>query len=132
MKGGSPVRFVLSLFYMCAIQMTPVCVVTSDCGLFLVCLCVSSGFDSTSPTFVRSRASQAVGSDSRLVQKNGIGPPGSGERQPACTKKRNRAPIYGGRDCVDTICADFCNSLTSFRLCLGPKKKVLLQCRCNY
>ena len=30
MNGASPVRFVLSLFYMCAIQMNPVCVVTSD------------------------------------------------------------------------------------------------------
>ena len=33
MNGASPVKFVLSLFYMCAIQMNPVCVVcvvTSD------------------------------------------------------------------------------------------------------
>ena len=33
MNGAFPVRFVLSLFYMCAIQMNPVCVVcmvTSD------------------------------------------------------------------------------------------------------
>ena len=33
MNGASPVRFILSLFYMCAIQMNPVCVVcvvTSD------------------------------------------------------------------------------------------------------
>ena len=32
-NGASPVRFVLSLFYLCAIQMNPVCVVcmvTSD------------------------------------------------------------------------------------------------------
>ena len=32
-NGASPVRFVLSLFYMCAFQMNPVCVVcvvTSD------------------------------------------------------------------------------------------------------
>ena len=27
MNGASPVRFVLSLFYMCGIQMNPVCVV---------------------------------------------------------------------------------------------------------
>ena len=33
MNGASPVRFILSLFYMCVIQMNPVCVVcvvTSD------------------------------------------------------------------------------------------------------
>ena len=30
MNGASPVRFVLSLLYMCAFQMNPVCVVTSD------------------------------------------------------------------------------------------------------
>ena len=30
MNGASPVRFVLSLFYMCAFQMNPVCVVTSN------------------------------------------------------------------------------------------------------
>ena len=30
MNGESPVGFVLSLFYLCAFQMTPVCVVTSD------------------------------------------------------------------------------------------------------
>ena len=28
--GASPVRFVLSLFYLCAFQMNTVCVVTSD------------------------------------------------------------------------------------------------------
>ena len=39
MNRASSVRFVLLLFYMCAIQMNPVCVVwvvTSDCGLFIV------------------------------------------------------------------------------------------------
>ena len=30
MNSASPVRFVLSLLYMCAFQMNPVCVVTSD------------------------------------------------------------------------------------------------------
>ena len=30
MNGASPVRFVLSLFYLYAFQMNPVCVVTSD------------------------------------------------------------------------------------------------------
>ena len=30
MNGASPVRFVLALLYMCAFQMNPVCVVTSD------------------------------------------------------------------------------------------------------
>ena len=30
MNGASPVRLVLSLFYLCAFQMNPVCVVTSD------------------------------------------------------------------------------------------------------
>ena len=47
--------------------------------------------------------------------------PGGRERRPGCPKKRNPAPISGGRDCVDTICADFCSSPTSCRLCLlGP------------
>ena len=44
MNGASPVRFVLSLLYMCAFQMNPVCVVcvvTSDWGLFLVYLFVT-------------------------------------------------------------------------------------------
>ena len=65
-------------FIMCAIQMNPVCVVTSDLGLFFVYLfvcVVGPGFDSTSPAFVRSRASQAAGNDGRLAPKNGIGPP---------------------------------------------------------
>ena len=30
-------------------------------------------------------------------------------------KKRNRAPIYGGGDCVDTICADLCSMPASCR-----------------
>ena len=61
MNGASPVRFVLSLFYLCTFQKNPVCVVcvvTSDWGLFLVCersqiqmtgvcLFVSSGQDLT-------------------------------------------------------------------------------------
>ena len=74
------------------IQMTGVCP--------SVCV-VGPGFDSTFPAFVRGRASQAAGSDGWLA------------------KKRNRAPISG---CVDTICADFCSSPTSCRLCLlGPR-----------
>ena len=36
--GVSPVRFVLSLFYLCAIQMNPVCVVTSEICCFFICL----------------------------------------------------------------------------------------------
>ena len=56
---------------MSQIQMTGVC-------LFMYV--VGTGFDSTSPTFVRSRASQEAGSDGRLVQKNGIGPPFMGAR----------------------------------------------------
>ena len=67
-------------------------------GLF-VCV-VGPGFDSTSPAFVRSRASQAVGSDDRLVPKTEWG------------------PISGGRGCVETICADVCSIPTSCRLCL--------------
>ena len=39
-NGTSPVRFVLSLFYMCAYQMNPG-VVTSDRGLLLVYLFVT-------------------------------------------------------------------------------------------
>ena len=61
---------------------------------------VGLGFDSTSPAFVRSRASQAAGSDGRLAQKH------------------NRSSISGGRDCVDTICADLCSIPTSCWLCL--------------
>ena len=67
--------FVWSLFYMCAFQMNTVCVVCvwlhliEVCFLFMtevtnpngwsvfVCV-VGPGFDSTSPAFVRSRASQ--------------------------------------------------------------------------
>ena len=59
----------------------------NDWSVF-VCV-VGPGFDSTSPAFVRSRASQAVGSDGRLAQK------------------RNRAPISGDRDCVDTMSVHF-------------------------
>ena len=42
--GASPVRFVLSLFYLCAFQMKPVCVVcviTYDSDLFLVYMFVT-------------------------------------------------------------------------------------------
>ena len=35
---------------------------------------VGPGLDSTSPAFVRSRASQAAGSDGRLSQKMELGP----------------------------------------------------------
>ena len=41
MNGASPVRLVLSLFYMCAIQMNPVCVacvVTSEVCFLFICL----------------------------------------------------------------------------------------------
>ena len=44
-----------------------------------ICVRRRAGFDSTSPNFVRSRASHEVGSDDRLA------------------KKRNRAPISEGR-----------------------------------
>ena len=47
-------------------------------GVCLFVCVVGLGFDSTSPAFVRSRASQAAGSDGRLTQKNGIGPPSLG------------------------------------------------------
>ena len=49
-------------------------------GVCLFVYVVGLGFDSTYPAFVRNRASQAAGSDCRLVQK------------------RNLAPISGGRD----------------------------------
>ena len=39
-NGASPVRFVL-LFHLCAFQMNPVCVVTSNLGLFLAYLFVT-------------------------------------------------------------------------------------------
>ena len=42
-----------------------------------VCV-VGPGFDSTSPAFVRSRASHAAGSDRRLAQKTEIGPTSMG------------------------------------------------------
>ena len=100
MNGASPVRFVLSLLYMRTFQMNPVWVVCvwlhliEVCFLFIclsqrsqiqmtgVCLfvcVVEPGLDSTSPAFVRSRSCQAAGSDGRLAQKNGIGPPSLGE-----------------------------------------------------
>ena len=58
-------------------------------------------FDSSSPAFVRIRASRAAGNDGRLAQKNIIGP-----------------PSLGGRCCVHTIGADDCNIPTSYMLCL--------------
>ena len=75
-------------------------------GLF-VCV-VGPGFDSTSPAFVRSTASQAAGSDGRLTQKTESG------------------PISGGRDCVDTNCADVCSSPTSCRLCLLDRRRLVI------
>ena len=54
-------------------------------GVCLFVCVVGPGFDLTSPAFVRSRASQAAGSDGRLA------------------KKRNRAPISWSKDCVETI-----------------------------
>ena len=84
--GASPVRFVLSLFYMCAFQMNPVCVFQMNpvCVFQMNPVCVVTsvvgpGLYSTSPAFVRSRASQTAWSNGRLVQK------------------RNRAPISGAR-----------------------------------
>ena len=77
-------------------------------GVCLFVCVVGPGFDSTSTVFVRSRASHAAGSNDRLAQK------------------RNRAPIYGGRDCVATICADVSSSPTSCRLCLlGPRYRYI-------
>ena len=70
-------------------------------GVCLFVCVVGPGIDSMSPDFVRSRASQAAGSDGRLAQK-----------------KRNRVPISGDRDCVDTICADVCSIPTPCRLFL--------------
>ena len=99
-NGASPVRFVLSLFYLNPVCV--VCVVTSDRGLFLVYLFVTKVtnpydwsvfvcvvgliFDSTSPAFVRSRASQAAGSDGRLAHK------------------RNRTPSLGPGLCRHNLC----------------------------
>ena len=89
------------------IQMTVVC---------LFVRVVRPGFDSTSPAFVRSRASQAAGSDGRLSQKNGIGP-----------------PSLVGRDCAEKICADVCSSPTSCKLCLlGPYSFHLWHCFTTY
>ena len=61
---------------------------------------VGLGFDSTSPTFVRSRASHAAGSDGRLAKKNKSG------------------PRFWGQGCVDTICTNVCSIQTSCRMCL--------------
>ena len=68
-------------------------------GCLFVCV-VGPGFDSASPGFVRSIASQAGGSDGRLAQK------------------RNRAHISGGRDFVDILCADICSIPASCMLCV--------------
>ena len=65
----------------------------NECGWVFV---VGPGLDSTHPAFVRSRTSQATGSDGRLAQK------------------RNRGPISGGRGCVDIMCADVCSIPTSY------------------
>ena len=122
--------FVWSLFYMCAFQMNTVCVVCvwlhliEVCFLFMtevtnpngwsvfVCV-VGPGFDSTSPAFVRSRASQQGATAGLPI-------------------KRNRAPIFGGRDCVDTICADVCSSQTSCRRCLLDHKIGIILIINNY
>ena len=63
-------------------------------GLCLFVCVVGSGFDSTFPAFVRSRASQAEGSEGRLAQKKDS----------------------MGAGFVDTICADVCSSPTSCRV----------------
>ena len=47
-------------------------------GVCLFVCVVGPGFESTSTAFVRSRGSQAAGSDGRLAKKNGIGPPSLG------------------------------------------------------
>ena len=77
MNGASPVRFVLSLVYLCAFQINPVCVVTSEVtnpNDWSVFVCVAGpGIDPTSPAFVRRRASQQ-GATAGLP-KNGLGPP---------------------------------------------------------
>ena len=64
-----------------------------DWSVLFVCV-VGPRFDSTSPSFVSSRASHATGSDGRLAQK------------------RNRDHVSRGRDCVDV-----CSIPTSSRLC---------------
>ena len=67
---------------------------------------MSSGQDLTRRPRFNEEQSQSGGTDRRL----------------ACPKKRYRAPISGGRDCVDTICAHDCSSTTSCRLrLLGPQ-----------
>ena len=112
--GASPVRFVLSLFYLCAIQMNPVCVwlhLIEVCCCF-ICLwqmsqihmtgaCVSSGQDLIRhpPLLWGAEPAMRQGATDSLP-KNGIGPPSLGQ------------------GCVDTICTDVCSIPTSCRLCL--------------
>ena len=84
---------------MCAFQMNQ-CVWLHLTGVCLFVRVVGPGVDSTSPAFVWSRASQAAECDGRLA------------------KKTESGHISGGRDYVDTICADVCNIITSCRLCL--------------
>ena len=43
-------------------------------GVCLFVCVIGPGFDSTSPAFVRNRASQAAGSDGRLAKKTESGP----------------------------------------------------------
>ena len=88
---ASPVRFVLSLFYLCAqIHMTGVC-------LFVW---VVQDLTRRPPAFVRSRASHAAGSTGRLA------------------KKTESAHHLWRQDCVDTIYTDVCCITISCRLCL--------------
>ena len=50
MNGASQVRFVLSLLYMCAFQMNPVCVVcvvTSDCSIVGAIITRSSSYSNS-------------------------------------------------------------------------------------
>ena len=86
--------FVKMVFTVC-MRGGGVCVVNDwdERGCVFVCV-VGPGFVSTSPAFVRRRASRVVGSDGRLAQKTESG------------------LQLGGRDCVDTIIP------TSCRLCL--------------
>ena len=70
------------------------------CCCYVLCGCVNGAYPArfVLTLFVRSRASQTATA--------------------GLPNKLNRAPISGGRDCVDTICAYICSIPTSCRLCL--------------
>ena len=92
----------------CIVAVLSVCISDepSVCGYiwlrFVACLCMSSGQDLT------WRPPLLWGAEQARRQGATAGAP----------KKRNRAPISGGRDCVDTICAVVCSNPTSCGLCL--------------